>query len=177
VFIFTLSSRKCYSVYWEEKVMMTMPVKTTKGFTLIELIVVIVLLGILAAVALPKFIDLSASARKAATQGLSGSLAEGAAMVHGQWLAAGGVGASITLPDGTIVQVGAAGYPTNTGATATAQTAMSVASCTAVWSGILQSAPTTGYTMAAPGSNSCTFTDASANVITYSPVTGNVSGP
>ena len=46
-----------------------------QGFTLIELVMVIVILGILAAVAIPKFIDLQGNAQQAAVAGVAGSLA------------------------------------------------------------------------------------------------------
>lgn len=48
--------------------------RTQTGFTMIELIVVIVILGILAATALPKFLDLRENASESAVDGMAGSL-------------------------------------------------------------------------------------------------------
>jgi MSHA pilin protein MshA len=55
-----------------------------KGFTLVELIVVIVILGILAATALPKFVDLSSDARAGVMKGVDGAMRGANTMLYGK---------------------------------------------------------------------------------------------
>lgn len=81
--------------------------KRQAGFTLIELVMVIVILGILAAVALPKFVNIAGDARKATLAGAEGAVRSAANMAHGASLA---VGSSVVTIEGapyTMVN----GYP------------------------------------------------------------------
>ena len=63
--------------------------KGEKGFTLIELVMVIVILEILAAVAVPRFIDLQSEARESTAKGIGGAIAGAANILHAQYILRG----------------------------------------------------------------------------------------
>lgn len=67
------------------------------GFTLVELIAVIVILGVLSAIALPKFVNLSNSAQAAAIKQVGGSLAAGVQLARAKYQAEGGTGNAISF--------------------------------------------------------------------------------
>ncbi len=92
--------------------------KNTQGFTLIELIVVIVILGTLAATVAPKYIDLTADAHTATLEAVKGSMQGASALVYSKSIVAGNQSKaetdtpapSITLADGSSLDIHY-GYP------------------------------------------------------------------
>jgi prepilin-type N-terminal cleavage/methylation domain-containing protein len=83
--------------------------KRLHGFTLVELVMVIVILGILAAIAVPRFLNLTGDAAAAAREGTRGALNTAIQMVRSRWIAQGSP-ATVTLDAGTIT-MNAGGYP------------------------------------------------------------------
>lgn len=152
-----------------------------QGFTLIELVVVIVILSILAAVALPRFTELSDQAHNASVRGTAGAFGSAVALVKAQWTANGAPGEVTNGVEGfgrDNVNTNADGWPVST-------TDGTGNDCLDLWGALLQSnAPTvsdstaddTDY-VASTVNGDCRYTyqlDGEGNFIQYDSDEGEV---
>ena len=125
--------------------------KKQAGFTLIELVIVVVILGFLAVTAIPKFIDLTDQAKQANIEGMAGGFASAVSLVRAQWEAEGrtndgtnnttvydGVNLMLTT-EGTGIRPG---YVTGLTDGSTLGANFDAANCKQIWENVFQQPPT-----------------------------------
>lgn len=161
----------------------------SQGFTLIELVLVLVIAGVIAAIAIPRFVELGSAAHRASVSGSAESFRTAVILVQVAYRVNGYAGPGtndnvIGFGDGT-VDVNTAGFPTDT---ANRNNINNATRCVNVWKGILggaatisrsnQTAQDTDYKASRSG-QSCTYTytrDTSATrSFTYLATNGSVT--
>jgi MSHA pilin protein MshB len=125
--------------------------KKQQGFTIIELVIVVVILGLLAVTAIPKFLNMTDQAENANIEAVAGGFATAVSLVRAQWEAEGrpqdSSGRNSVNYDGTVLILTTEatdvrpGYPVGLTDGATLGTGFGVENCIEVWQNILQQPP------------------------------------
>jgi len=127
--------------------------KKQAGFTLIELVIVVVIMGFLAVTAIPKFLDLTDQAKQANIEGMAGGFATAISLARAQWEAEGRPqntsnlntvnydGSSLILTTENNTSGIRPGYVTGLTDGADLSNAFDAANCIEVWQNILQQPP------------------------------------
>lgn len=117
--------------------------KRQQGFTLIELVIVVIILGFLGAAAVPRMLDATDDARDASVEGVAGGFASAVGLVRAEWELAGRPSGNIDINyDGILLDVTDNGFPSGN-ANENNAADMTVEDCQFVFQSMFQSAPTT----------------------------------
>lgn len=138
--------------------------KKQAGFTLIELVIVVVILGFLAVTALPKFLDLTDQAKQANIEGMAGGFATGVSLIRSQWEAEGRPqdgtkntvnydGVPMVLTNEDTANGIRPGYVVGLTDGATLGAGFDADNCAEIWNNILQQPPVVTATFSEVNSN------------------------
>ena len=156
--------------------------KAQQGFTLIELVIVIIILGLLAATALPRFISVTKDAEQVSVQGVAGGFASAVGLVRAQWEVDGrpngNGGANITSVSYDNVSIGVdgtRGYPSGNPATNTLVSTVLDTDCLYLFNNLFQGQSVTAATTFA--TTNAFYVRVDTNICNYHQTNGLTAAP